>query len=115
MTLLSGVFSMTEIAVVASRRFRLESKAEEGDKGAQAALQLLANPTQFFSTIQMGNTTVALLNGIVGEGAFGGSLSAGFQHLGLGETLASALGTTVVVIGVTYITIVFGELVSKRI
>lgn len=115
LTLLSGVFSMTEIAVVASRRFRLESKAEEGDKGAQAALQLLANPTQFFSTIQMGNTTVALLNGIVGEGAFGGSLSAAFQHLGLGETLASALGTTVVVIGVTYITIVFGELVSKRI
>ena len=115
LTLLSGVFSMTEIAVVSSRRFRLETRAEEGDKGAQAALQLLGNPTQFFSTLQMGNTTVALLNGIVGEGAFGGGLSEWFQRLGLGETAASALGTTVVVIGVTYITIVFGELVSKRI
>lgn len=115
LTLLSGVFSMTEIAVVSSRRFRLETRADEGDKGAQAALKLLGNPTQFFSTLQMGNTTVALLNGIVGEGAFGGGLSEVFQGWGMGETLSSALGTTVVVVCVTYITIVFGELVSKRI
>lgn len=115
LTLLSGVFSMTEIAVVSSRRFRLEARAEAGEKGAQAVLKLWANPTQFFSTIQMGNTTIALLNGIVGEGAFGSGLSDVFQSAGLGETLSNALGTTVVVVVVTYITIVFGELVSKRI
>jgi putative hemolysin len=101
--------------VVSSRRFRLEARAEAGEKGAQAVLKLWANPTQFFSTIQMGNTTIALLNGIVGEGAFGSGLSGVFQSAGLGETLSNALGTTVVVVGVTYITIVFGELVSKRI
>jgi putative hemolysin len=78
-------------------------------------LQLLDNPTQFFSTIQMGNTTIALLNGIVGESAFGGGLSGTFERLGMASGLAAALGTAVVVIVVTYITIVFGELVSKRI
>ncbi len=115
LTLLSGVFSMTEIAVVSSRRVRIEAMAQGGNKGAQAVLQLQDNPTQFFSTIQMGNTTIALLNGIVGENAFGSGLSHSFEALGLGPTISSALGTGVVVIGVTYVTIVFGELVSKRI
>jgi putative hemolysin len=115
LTFLSGVFSMTEIAVVSSRRIRIEALAEAGDKGALAVQRLQANPTQFFSTIQMGNTTIALLNGIVGEGAFGGDLSGVFERWGLSAGLASGLSTAVVVAGVTYITIVFGELVSKRI
>lgn len=115
LTFLSGVFSMTEIAVVSSRRLRIQALADAGDRGAQAVLRLQDNPTQFFSTIQMGNTTIALLNGIVGEGAFGSGLSHSFQRLGMGEGLANALGTAVVVVGVTYITIVFGELVAKRI
>jgi putative hemolysin len=115
LTLLSGVFSMTEIAVVSSRRIRIETMADAGDKGAQAVLRLQDNPTQFFSTIQMGNTTIALLNGIVGEGAFGSGLSHVFEGWGLSAGLASGLSTGVVVVGVTYITIVFGELVSKRI
>lgn len=115
LTFLSGVFSMTEIAVVSSRRVRIEALAEAGSKGARAVMQLHDNPTQFFSTIQMGNTTIALLNGIVGENAFGSGLGHAFEALGLGSTLSSALGTAVVVVGVTYVTIVFGELVSKRI
>jgi putative hemolysin len=115
LTFLSGVFSMTEMAVVSSRRVRLETLAQSGDGGSRAVLQLLDNPTQFFSTIQMGNTTIALLNGIVGESAFGGGLSVTFEQWGMAPALASALGTAVVVIVVTYITIVFGELVSKRI
>jgi putative hemolysin len=115
LTFLSGVFSMTEMAVVSSRRVRLETLAQGGDGGSRAVLQLLDNPTQFFSTIQMGNTTIALLNGIVGESAFGGGLSGTFEQWGMAPALASAFGTAVVVIGVTYITIVFGELVSKRI
>jgi len=115
LTLLSGIFSMTEIAVVSSRRARIEALAGDGDRAAQAVLRLQDNPTLFFSTIQMGNTTVALLNGIVGEGAFGAGLSTQFLALGLPEGLAYALGTATVVVGVTYITIVFGELVAKRI
>lgn len=115
LTFMSGVFSMTEMAVVSSRRVRLETLAQSGDRGSRAVLQLLDNPTQFFSTIQMGNTTIALLNGIVGESAFGGGLSGTFERWGMPTGLAAALGTAVVVISVTYITIVFGELVSKRI
>jgi putative hemolysin len=115
LTGLSGVFSMTEIAVVSSRRIRIDALAEAGDKGALAVQRLQANPTQFFSTIQMGNTTIALLNGIVGEGAFGAGLSSVFERWGLSAGLASGLSTGVVVVGVTYITIVFGELVAKRI
>lgn len=115
LTFLSGVFSMTEIAVVSSRRVRIDALAQAGDKGAIAVVRLLENPTRFFSTIQMGNTTIALLNGIVGEGAFGNGLTQVFVSLGLSEGWAAALGTAVVVVVVTYITIVFGELVAKRI
>lgn len=115
LTLLSGVFSMTEIAVVSSRRVRIDALAQAGDKGALAVVKLRQNPTQFFSTIQMGNTTIALMNGIVGEGAFGSGLTNLFVSLGMPEGWASALGTAIVVVGVTYITIVFGELVAKRI
>ena len=115
LALLSGLFSMTEIAVVSSRRIRIETLADSGDKGARAVLQLLDNPTRFFSTIQLGNTTIALLNGIVGEGAFGDDLSELFVAMGIPAWWASALGTAIVIVGVTYITIVFGELVAKRI
>ncbi|TSE29929.1 Magnesium and cobalt efflux protein CorC [Tepidimonas thermarum] len=115
LTLLSGLFSMTEIAVVSSRRVRLEAMASDGDHGARAALWLQDNPTLFFSTIQMGNTTVALLNGIVGEGAFGDGLAAALQGVGLPAGWAHALATTAVVVAVTYVTIVIGELVAKRI
>lgn len=115
LALLSGLFSMTEIAVVSSRRIRLEAQAGTGDKGAQAALRLQDNPTQFFSTIQLGNTTIALLNGIVGEGAFGADLATVFESVGIPHLWAAALATALVVVGVTYITIVFGELVAKRI
>ncbi len=115
LALLSGLFSMTEIAVVSSRRARLEALADKGDRGARAALWLQDNPTLFFSTIQMGNTTVALLNGIVGEGAFGADLSVALQGLGMPPGVAHAAATTLVVAGVTYVTIVIGELVAKRI
>jgi putative hemolysin len=115
LTLLGGVFSMAEIAVVSSRRIRIDALAQAGDKGAIALNRLLENPTRFFSTIQIGITTIALLNGIVGEGAFGDDLSALFVDLGVSAGWASVLGTAMVIVGVTYITIVFGELVAKRI
>ncbi|WP_445953045.1 hemolysin family protein [Tepidimonas sp.] len=115
LALLSGLFSMTEMAVVSSRRARLELAARAGDRGAAAALRLQDNPTLFFSTIQMGNTTVALLNGIVGEGAYGDGLAGWLQQTGLPNDVAHAAATTVVVAVVTYLTIVIGELVAKRI
>ena len=66
LTLLNGVFAMSELALAASRKARLAAMQEAGDKGAGAALQLLEKPTQFLSTVQVGITSIGVLNGIVG-------------------------------------------------
>jgi len=70
LTLLNGVFAMSELALTASRKVRLQTMVETGDKGAKAALALLDNPTQFLSVVQVGITSIGMLNGIVGEAAF---------------------------------------------
>ena len=67
LTLLNGAFAMSELALASSRKGRLVALAESGDKGAQAALALLDNPTQFLSSVQVGITSIGMLNGIVGE------------------------------------------------
>ena len=70
LTLLNGVFAMSEMALSSSRKARLAAMAELGDKGAKAALSLLDNPTQFLSSVQVGITSIGMLNGIIGEAAF---------------------------------------------
>ena len=69
LTLLNGAFAMSELALTASRKVRLTSMAEAGDGGAQAALVLLENPTRFLSSVQVGITSIGVLNGIIGEAA----------------------------------------------
>ena len=115
LTLLNGVFAMSEMALASSRKARLTAMAESGDKGAQAALGLLENPTQFLSSVQVGITSIGMLNGIIGEAAFSGDLSVWFQSLGMPLRAADISATALVVAAITYITIVFGELVPKRI
>ncbi|MEN9472098.1 MAG: hypothetical protein RLZZ495_187 [Pseudomonadota bacterium] len=116
LTLLNGAFAMSELALTASRKVRLQNMAESGDKGAQAALALLENPTQFLSSVQVGITSIGMLNGIVGEAAFSQGLTLWLQaHLGLADQVAEVSATAVVVTSITFITIVFGELVPKRI
>ncbi len=115
LTLLNGVFAMSEMALASSRKARLSAMAESGDKGAQAALGLLENPTQFLSSVQVGITSIGMLNGIIGEAAFSGGLSVWFQDLGMPLRAAEISATALVVAVITYITIVFGELVPKRI
>ena len=115
LTLLNGVFAMSEMALSASRKARLSAMAESGDKGAVAALSLLDNPTQFLSSVQVGITSIGMLNGIIGEAAFSGGLSVLFQGWGVPFRVAEISSTALVVVIITYITIVFGELVPKRI
>ncbi|NCP40381.1 MAG: HlyC/CorC family transporter [Rhodoferax sp.] len=115
LTLLNGAFAMSELALAASRKARLTGMAEEGDKGAQASLMLLDNPNQFLSTIQVGITSIGVLNGIVGEAAFSASLSAWLQGFGLVEGVTDVTATALVVATITFTTIIFGELVPKRI
>ena len=115
LTLLNGVFAMSEMALASSRKARLAAMEEGGDKGAGAALQLLDQPTQFLSTVQVGITSIGMLNGIVGEAAFSDALARALQTWGLSPGAAAVTATAVVVTVITCITIVFGELVPKRI
>ncbi len=115
LTLLNGVFAMSELALAASRKARLTAMAESGDGGAQAALALLDNPNQFLSTVQVGITSIGVLNGIVGEAAFSDKLAGWLLGLGMTERASSVSATALVVTAITFVTIIFGELVPKRI
>ncbi len=113
--LLNAAFAMSEMALTASRKALLNVQAEGGDKGAQAALALLSQPTRFLSSVQVGITSIGVLNGIVGEAAYSESLSFWLQGRGWHEHAASIAATAAVVTAITFVTIIFGELVPKRI
>lgn len=115
LTLINGLFAMSELAVASSRKARLAAMEEAGDKGAASALKLLENPTQFLSTVQVGITSIGVLNGIVGEAAFSSDVAAWLMGLGLTEPIAAITATGLVVTAITFTTIIFGELVPKRI
>ena len=115
LTLLNGLFAMSELALASSRKARLAAMSESGDKGATAALKLLENPTQFLSSVQVGITSIGMLNGIVGEAAFSDDLAHWLHGLGLADRAAGIVATATVVTLITFITIIFGELVPKRI
>ena len=115
LTLLNGLFALSEMALAASRRVRLLALRDMGDPGAAAALRLMDQPTRFLSSIQIGITSIGVLNGIVGEAAFSVGLAQALMAWGLSSNVASILATALVVGIITCITIVFGELVPKRI
>jgi putative hemolysin len=112
--LLNGMLAMAEIALVTARRTRLQKMADAGDAGAATALTLGQDPTRFLSTIQIGITSIGVLNGIVGEAALATPFALWLQSLGL-ERGASEIGATaLVVLSITYFSIVIGELLPKR-
>ena len=113
--LLNGLFAMSEMALASSRKARLAALEESGDKGAAVAMALLEQPTQFLSTVQVGITSIGVLNGIVGEAAFSAGLARYLMQQGLSEPVAGLSATAVVVTLITFATIIFGELVPKRI
>ncbi len=113
--LLNGVFAMSEIALVTARRARLARLAEEGDSAAAVAIKLGEEPTRFLSTIQIGITSIGILNGIVGEAALAGPLADWLQTLGVAQRPSEIGATVLVVVVITYVSIVVGELVPKRI
>lgn len=113
--ILNGVFAMSEIALVTSRKTRLQKLIDEGDRGAAAAAQLGADPTRFLSTIQIGITSIGVLNGIVGEAVFAVPFAHWLEKFGVPSAIAGYFATGLVVMLITYVTIVLGELVPKRI
>ena len=116
LTLLNGAFAMSEMALASSRKARLATMAEAGDGGSVVALRLMEHPTQFLSTVQVGITSIGVLNGIVGEAAFSAGLAAWLQaSVGMAPRGAGIAATAIVVAVITFVTIIFGELVPKRI
>lgn len=112
--LLNGAFAMSEIALVTAKRSRLQRLAEEGDASAAIAMKLGEDPTRFLSTIQIGITSIGILNGIVGEAIFAQPFSEWLQSVGIEREIAAVVATGLVVVVITYFSIVVGELVPKR-
>jgi putative hemolysin len=115
LTLLNGLFAMSEMALASSRRARLAALAESGDRGAQAALKLLDQPTHFLSTVQVGITSISVITGIVGEAAFSDGLAQWLREHGMPQRPSGIVASAMVVATITYVNILFGELVPKRI
>jgi Mg2+/Co2+ transporter CorB len=113
--LLNGAFAMSEVALLTARKPRLEARAKQGDKLAASALALARDPTRFLSTIQIGITSIGILNGIVGEAFLSSPLSAWLQEtLPITAKTANVVATVGIVVTITYVSIVVGELVPKR-
>lgn len=111
----NGIFSMAEMAVVSARKALLRQKAEEGDAGAGVALELASEPNQFLSTIQIGITLVATLAGAFGGATIAGELSSALQGYPIVGPYSNAVSIVLVVLVITYLSLVIGELVPKRI
>jgi putative hemolysin len=112
---LNGLFAMSEMALTASRKARLTVMIEAGDGKARAALDLHENPTKFLSVVQVGITSIGVLNGIVGDAAFSEPLAAwASATFHISAKAAAISATAMVVFIITVLTIIFGELVPKR-
>lgn len=113
--LLNGIFSMSEISLISARKSSLQSEANKGNKSAQTALKLAENPDRFLSSVQVGITLIGLLTGMFSGNKIASIFTDVMVSAGLSESVASALAQTIIIIVVTYFSIVLGELVPKRI
>lgn len=115
LTVLNGVLSMSELAVVSSRPVRLKVMAEQGNKGAATAIRLAEDPGRFLSSVQIGITLVGVLSGAFSGATLGARLTAWLEAQGMAENLADWLGVGTVVVIITYLSLIVGELVPKQI
>ena len=114
LTLINGTLSMAEMALVSARKVRLQQRAEAGDKGAEAALALAESPGHFLSTVQIGITLVGILAGAVGGGTISTELGNLLSQSAVLAPYAHGLSIGIVVVGITYLSLVAGELAPKR-
>ncbi len=115
LTVINGVLSMSELAVVSSRPARLKVLADQGSKGAATAIRLADNPGRFLSTVQIGITLVGVLSGAFSGATLGARLSEWLGTHGFSNSAADALGVGTVVVLITYLSLIVGELVPKQI
>ncbi len=115
LTLVNGLLAMSEMAIVSSRPARLKSRADRGDRGARVAIHLAEDPGRFLSTVQIGITLVGVLSGAFSGATLGARLGAVLPRLGVPASIADELGVGLVVVAITYLSLIVGELVPKQI
>jgi putative hemolysin len=111
---LNGVFAMSEIAVVSSRRARLQQMADNGRAGSRQALALSADPTRFLSTVQVGITSIGILSGAIGEATIASHLNVLVSRIPVLAPYAHPISIGLMVVILTYASLIIGELVPKR-
>jgi putative hemolysin len=111
----NGFFAMAEIALISARKARLQPVADSGSAGAQAALELKADPARLLSTVQIGITLIAVLSGTFGQATLGEKLQDLLESFPALRHYAHAISMAVVVIGISYLSLIIGELAPKRI
>lgn len=111
---LNGIFSMSEMSIVTSRKYKLETAKKRGKKGAKTALELSENPTRFLSTVQIGITLIGILLGVYSGEQLADDVQLFFAGLGVGEAYVHDLAVGIIVVSTTYLSIVLGELFPKR-
>ncbi len=115
LTVINGLLAMSELAVVSSRPARLRVLGDQGNKGALTALRLAEDPGRFLSTVQIGITLVGVLSGAFSGATLGARLSDWLSDQGLSQAMADGFGVGVVVVAITYLSLIIGELVPKQI
>src|SRR5690554_2745233 len=115
LTLVNGVLAMSELAIVSARAARLKVLADKGSRGAAMAMRLAANPGRFLSSVQIGITLVGVLAGAFSGATLGVRLAGALAEVGLAPAMAQTLGVGGVVVAITYLSLIFGELVPKQI
>jgi putative hemolysin len=114
LVVLNGLFAMSELAVVSSRRTKLQAKADRGERGAQLALRLADEPTRFLSAVQVGITLIGILSGAYGQATIAGELGDRLAGVPALSPWAEEIATGLVVVVITYLSLIVGELVPKR-
>lgn len=114
LTILNGIFSMSELAIVSARRARLQQRAKKGDAGAATALELATEPNAFLSTVQIGITLIGILAGTVGGANISEQLAAKISTIPVLAPYSATIGIGIVVAGITYLSLVIGELLPKQ-
>jgi putative hemolysin len=114
LVLLNGLFAMSEIAIVSSKRARLVQMADAGGAGARHALELSAEPTRFLSSVQVGITSIGILSGAIGEASIAHHVRVQLERVPMLAPFADALSLGIMVVGLTYASLILGELVPKR-
>lgn len=112
--LLNGIFSMSEMSLVSSKKFKLENEKKKGNSGAKKALELAEDPNKFLSTVQIGITLIGILLGVYSGDKLTADLAYFVQQIPLFAPYAASIASVLMVIIITYVSIVFGELIPKR-